>query len=126
MADQTPSAGPAPVTYSKEEHARLVAEACTLATRPGTLLLPTIDHVRAMFAQMSDIEAGRAELMQALIALILDQGGRPFVVIPQEVLAQVRVSGLGLACDTPQGLEKYRRYTVVRPANVGAGSGVPS
>lgn len=125
MSHQTPSAGPAPVTYTREEYARLLAEAVTIATTPGTLLLPTVDHCRALFAAMQEVRQDCDELRYAVMALILDQGEQPFLLIPRQALEHVRVSGLGLTMTTPTGLDGYRKYTIVRPGVVGAGPGRP-
>lgn len=112
MAEQTPSAGPAPVTYTEEDARRLVAEALIMAMKPDALLLPTRDHIRALVARMARVEADRAELVTLVVAVLRDQGLTQLVV-PKAELAQV--ARHGLAMNDAEGLSSMRVYRVLAP-----------
>lgn len=71
MDTPTPSAGPAPVTFTPERFRELLAEAFRIADNPDTLLLPTRDHVRVLRQAFRGGQDQVRECTRFILALIL-------------------------------------------------------
>lgn len=110
MADQTPSAGPAPVTFTAERYRELLDQAAGMAQGPS-LLLPTVEHVQALYHALRQALKARSDAATVLVALLLDANSAG-VTIPTPYLAEIAASGAGLVL---VGDPKETRVSVAVP-----------
>jgi hypothetical protein len=86
MDATTPSAGPAPVTFTPEQFRQLLDEALRIADNPETLLLPTRDHLRVLLKALRGANAQASDGARLLIALILSSE-QSQVTLPADFVA---------------------------------------